>query len=75
MTGQSTRAQADEAIVDIVRHSGSAQALMKLMSAKLTEARDFMEEAQTTEKFLRAQGRAQLAREILDATTREYANP
>lgn len=74
MTESTSRELAAKAVNE-VRQSGTAgvQAVCALMRAKLTEAREELEEAGDERQIFRAQGRAQLARDILGALTRESA--
>ena len=74
MTNTTPRERADAAISDLTGIGGCIRPLCTLMSAKLEEARDAMENAGGGHEFFRAQGRAHLAREILDVFTRESAN-
>ena len=68
------RERADAAFSALFGIGGCIQPLCAFMDAKLEEARDAMEQAENEQEFFRAQGRAHLAREILDAFTRESAN-
>ncbi|MCD7985075.1 MAG: hypothetical protein LUG19_12625 [Desulfovibrio sp.] len=74
MTESTSRELAAKAVNEI-RQSGAAgvQAVCALMRAKLAEAREELEEAGDDRQIFRAQGRAQLARDILGALTRESA--
>ena len=55
-----------------IRQAGAASeyAVCTLMQAKLSEAREELESVTNSIAIFRAQGRAQMAREILDALTR-----
>ncbi|WP_297215337.1 hypothetical protein [uncultured Desulfovibrio sp.] len=66
-----TREIAQKALRDI-RQAGAASenAVCVLMQAKLREAREELELATDSVAIFRAQGRAQLARDILDAFNR-----
>lgn len=69
-----SRGMAAKAVSEI-RQAGTAsvQAICALMRAKLAEAYEELEEAGDDRLIFRAQGRAQLARDILGALTRESA--
>lgn len=68
------RERADAAFSVLFGIGGCVQPVCELMAAKLEESRDAMENSNSDMEFFRAQGRAHLAREILDAFTRESAN-
>lgn len=74
MNSPTPRQLAAKALSDI-RQTGTAnvQAVRALMRAKLAEAREELEEANDDRQIYRAQGRAQLARDILGALTRDSA--
>ncbi|MFR9013723.1 MAG: hypothetical protein ACLVI5_09235 [Desulfovibrio piger] len=71
METMTTRELAQKAMCDI-RQAGQASeyAVCTLMQAKLCEAREELELATDTISIFRAQGRVQLAREILNALNR-----
>ncbi|MFR8276306.1 MAG: hypothetical protein ACLU98_08220 [Desulfovibrio fairfieldensis] len=74
MKGLNSRELAAKAVSDVRQAGGSSiQAVCALMQAKLAEAREELEEAGDDRQIFRAQGRAQLARDILGALTRESA--
>lgn len=70
-TPQTTRDLIRKSLRDI-RQAGapSEYAVCTLMQAKLSEAREELESVTDSIAIFRAQGRAQMAREILDALTR-----
>lgn len=70
-TPQTTRELIRKSLRDI-RKAGAASeyAVCTLMQAKLSEAREELESVTDSIAIFRAQGRAQMAREILDALTR-----
>lgn len=74
MTRMTTSERANAALGTLYGIGGCIQPLCAFMAAKLEEARDAMEQADNDNEFFRAQGRAHLAREILDAFTRDSAN-
>lgn len=70
-TTRTTRELIQKSLHDI-RQAGAASeyAVCTLMQAKLSEAREELESVTDSIAIFRAQGRAQMAREILDALTR-----
>lgn len=75
MNSPTQRELAAKALRDIMQMGTASvlQAVRALMRAKLAEAHEELEEANDDRQIYRAQGRAQLARDILDALTRDSA--
>ena len=63
-----------EAMSGILQSGECVQLLARLMRAKLEEAHEELEAATDDRQIFRVQGRAHLARELLNALTRNSAN-